>query len=425
MVVHIDLPGVGVVPAAQLAVKAGAGRPVWSLSYGQGYLARKEALPLDPVHLPLKDTVFEKVGWPFGVIRDALPDRWGTKVFDAWFAQRLRELGLPQRLPTAMDRLLQVKDDRVGALLFGVKPGEPMVYPADGRGDLPGRVRVIEGLVEGKPTTTEELEEIGTGSGGARPKCSFSEHGELWLAKFGVSSDHGEDVPGWECAAMRLLAQVPGCRVAGVRLGEVGGRRTIFVRRFDREQTHRVHYVSAGSILGCEPTDSTGSYPDLAIALRQIGAPREDRVELFRRMVFNVMIGNRDDHPWNHGILVTPAGFRLAPAFDVVPQPAMPAMQAMDLGRLGRQPTLENLMSSRAAFGLNEPEQAMQCLGEVAAVVAAGWTTFLEAEGVPASQVERLAAVLSLAREIEASTRHLRPSMDDACEFSSSPTPRT
>lgn len=401
--IHIDLGSGRTVPAAKLdyAVPQ-SGKPVWTLSYGERYRSRPDALPIDPVNLPLVDRPARKAGWPFGAIKDALPDRWGTRVFDAWFSEELREAGVAPRLPTVMDRLLHVRDDRVGALSFSLAANQPpQRHTINGRQDLPGRVQAMEDLEQGAPLTAKELAELGTGSGGARPKATFHEQGSYWLAKFAISADAGRDVPGWEAGAMNLLAMVPHVRVADVRLGDVAGRRTLFVRRFDREGEVRRHYLSAGTLLGCEATDTSGSYPEFAMVLRNLEVPVDDRIELYRRMVFNAMIGNRDDHPWNHGVVRTDTGWRLAPAFDVVPQPDMPAAQAMSMGRLGTMPTLENLVSTPSPFGL-DMEQARSVVAEIAATVVACWRPMLQHAGVSDRQIEDLAPCFTLAEQAHA-----------------------
>lgn len=405
LIVHLDLGNGRSVPAARLDCHEAApgSKPVWTLTYGERYRSRADALPIDPLNLPLTDRPATKAGWVFGALKDALPDRWGTRLFDAWFAQKIRDANLPARQPTVMDRLLHVKDDRVGALSFSLSPSQaPHQHAMDERRDLPWRVRAMEDLEQGAPLTAQELAELGTGSGGARPKTTFREQGAYWLAKFGVSADAGLDIPGWEAGAMNLLAMLPQVRVAGVRLGDVAGRRTLFVRRFDREDIVRRHYLSAGTLLGCEVTDSHGSYPELALALRNIGAPITDRVELYRRMVFNAMIGNRDDHPWNHGVIWTGTGWRLAPAFDVLPHPAMPAVQAMAMGRLGGIPSLDNLLSSPAPFGL-DPAEAKEIVAQTACTILACWRPMFEYVGVPEHQIHDLTASFDLARQAQAS----------------------
>lgn len=368
-------------------MRHGEGRPVWEFFYGTRYLRRPNSIPLDPHNLPLKEGVFTKTGFTFGAVQDALPDSWGRRLFDAWFAVHAEEAGNEHRLPTEMDVLILGADDRAGSLSFAPCLVAPAPTPPMTLSSLQGRIRVIEKFEIKQNPTADELREIGTAAGGARPKATFSRDGRIFLAKFAVSSDRFDMVAA-EHAAMKVLGEIPWARVPMTAAGEVGGRRTFYVQRFDRDQRGLpVYFISAGSVMNWERTSFAGSYPEFAMRLRALGAPEQDRRELFLRMTYNVLIGNRDDHPWNLGVLVTDKEVRLAPAYDVLPQPFMEPVQNMSLGLLGGGPSVENLLSKTEAFALSRAE-AEEVVGRTARHVAARLPAALSAAGMPQRDLE-------------------------------------
>ena len=137
------------------------------------------------------------------------------------------------------------------------------------------------------------------------------------------------------------------------------------------------------------------SYADIAKALRRVGSNvKEDLVELYRRMVFNCMIGNRDDHLCNHGFLLEPGTgrYRLSPAFDLALHPGNPSLHPIAIGRQGRQPTLENVLSIAPTFGL-KVEQARQICDQVADSVQS-WRTVMIRHGVKSTDLEWVEGLL-------------------------------
>ena len=166
-----------------------------------------------------------------------------------------------------------------------------------------------------------ELLAPGSSLGGARPKTNYQDPaGTLWIAKFPAMSDR-RDVGAWEFVYARLAAHA-GISVPETDLLAIGdGARTYVTRRFDRTVDGRRLYASALTLSG-RATASDADYVDLARAIREnvaADAVRDDLAQLFRRMAFNVLAGNRDDQPRNHGLLRTSDGWRLAPAFDMNP----------------------------------------------------------------------------------------------------------
>jgi serine/threonine-protein kinase HipA len=161
-------------------------------------------------------------------------------------------------------------------------------------------------------------------AGGARPKALIHDSRGEWLAKFPSRSRDGIfDVVGLEATCLEL-AKRAGLVVPDVHLKWVGRRRVLLVRRFDiTEQGGRIHMISMRTLCRERPGVYVTSYTDLALVLRKYSAsPSEDVAALFRHMAFNAAIGNVDDHLKNFWMLNTSSGYRLAPAFDLVPDVA-------------------------------------------------------------------------------------------------------
>lgn len=196
----------------------------------------------------------------------------------------------------------------------------------------------------------------GTSIGGARPKATLLVDGRHWVAKFSSTTDQFRVVR-WEAATL-TLARAAGITVPRHRLEQVNARDVLLVERFDRETSdrgvHRHLTLSALTLLDLDDTEAPlASYPDLSeVLLRYARDARRDRAELFRRMVFNILVGNEDDHAKNHACLWDGSGLRLTPAYDLVPQrrAGMEGRQAMIVGELGpggRASTLANAGAHR------------------------------------------------------------------------------
>ncbi|MFG6429767.1 type II toxin-antitoxin system HipA family toxin [Roseateles sp. LYH14W] len=375
----------------------------YAASWQQHGFALSEDLPLrDHEWLPAERETAA------GAVDDARPDRWGERV--------IRFLDKPPRL-ALLDYLFFAGDQRFGAL--GVSTSADRYQPRP-FGPLPqlGELAAIDVLVRqvqaGEPVAPELQRLIAPGAtmGGARPKALIELDGQPWVLKF---AEVGEvlDAPLVEHATMTLAAQA-GITVAQTRaLPLPGGRHALAVRRFDRAPGGaRVHALSAHVAL--RAAGESMGYPELAQLLRRRGVVESgrsaaDRRELFRRMVFNILIDNTDDHEKNHVLLMTDAGdYALSPAFDVLPSGQALGYQQMRVGRDMADSTLANALSEVAAFGLTQG-QAMQELRHVAEVVA-GWQAHFLAVGVSAADVASLA--LQIDREALRAQRlhHVGPS---------------
>ena len=375
-----------------------AGKGV-SMYYGKAWLASGFALSED---LPLVDNEFLPPGRlsadtqrAVGAVDDARPDRWGEKV--------IRFVDRPKRL-SLMEYLYYAGDERFGAL--GVSTSSSTYCPRAG-GPLPqlGQAQQLSDVVAkieaSEPISALEAKIIAGGGsplGGAKPKALIDIAGEQWVIKF--FNNEPVDTPLIEHAAMTLAARA-GITVAQTQVIPLAGAHAVAIRRFDREQGRRIHSISAGTAIraatasGDEPELG---YPALARVLRRVGITQgdinqRDARELFRRMVFNILLDNTDDHEKNHALLVASpfshGRLKLAPAYDVLPTNSGQGYQEFVCGTQGRESTLANAMSQCDAFGLL-PAQAA---AEVAAVIKVvnNWKQHFARAGVTARDIDSMA----------------------------------
>ncbi len=364
--VYLQLPGVlDVVTCGRYEREVlRDGRVVGRFVYARSYREREDAVPLDPYHLPLTPRRYEtaKLEGMFGALRDASPDAWGRRVLEKLTGRAdLDEL----------DFLLHGPEDRAGALSFGTERSPPAARQWSNRVlhllELRRAAQALEEAAPGEPVVSQvgDLLEPGTSLGGARPKNAVEDDEGLWIAKFPQRSDKWNNAP--VEAAMLALARRCGIRTPDTRVEQIGDESVLLVRRFDRDKVpagylrHRM--VSALTVLDADDrvTDRTAwSYVLLADELRRWSAqPAVDRAELFRRVVFNALISNLDDHPRNHALIAPGQAWRLAPAYDLTPTPAV-SIERRDLalacGPYGRMARRDNLTAAAPRFGLDRDE---------------------------------------------------------------------
>ncbi|MCH7565485.1 MAG: HipA domain-containing protein [Gemmatimonadetes bacterium] len=354
------------------------GTGVGRFVYGRRYLARVDAVPLDPFSLPLLPTEFQtiKLGGLFGCLRDVAPDHWGRRIID-------RRRGAEDL--TEFDYLVSPSRGRIGALSFGETP-EPEPLPS---AEIPGlhdlkELREAAARVEEDLPVDVEVEDLlaaGSSVGGARPKTVVQDQHGIWLAKFPQRGDRWSNAP--VEAAMLHLAAACGIRVPEVRVEALGDEQILLVSRFDREMSEqgelRHRMVSALTVLDLDDAvvDRAGwSYLAFADELQRWSAqPLEDKRELFRRVVFNALISNSDDHPRNHALIAPGRGWRLSPAYDLTPSTARSLERrdlAMIAGDHGRWANRKNLLSSAPRFGFT-PEDANAQIDQAKAIVEDTW----------------------------------------------------
>ena len=357
-----------------------------SLRYADSWVANGFALSED---LPLvrgQEFLPEQRDTAVGAIDDARPDRWGERV--------IRFVDRPPRL-SLMEYLYFAGDDRFGALGVSTHPDtyQPRrLGPLPTLADVDAVHRLVEKVLANEPIADAERRLVSPGAtmGGARPKALVELGGQRWVVKF--SAGDPIDAPLVEHASMTLASTVGIC-VADTRPIRLTLGHAVAIRRFDRQKDRRLHALSAHVALRAAQEEM--GYPELAQLLRRRGAVAGQRYksqmqELFRRMVFNILIDNTDDHEKNHAVLVNDANqYELSPAYHVLPSGQALGYQQMRMGRHGNDATLDNALSECGLFAL-KPKQAHEQARQVAAVVD-DWKKHFRAVGVTKGDIELLA----------------------------------
>ena len=409
--VYLTLPGeTSPVTAGRFELATDAqGVSVGRFVYGRRYLARSDAVPIDPIELKLEERAFQtaRLRGMFGALRDASPDYWGRRIIEKHAGKAdLSEL----------DYLLNSPDDRAGALGFGLNVDPPAPLRAFNRTmDLSRLQELADAIVSEEElpekaaadradvAQVQDLLLIGTAMGGARPKAVVEDREALWITKFNRKDDK------WNNArvehSMLVLARECGLSVSQSRLDQIADRDALLVKRFDRQHTRngyrRARMLSALTLLRAEDTyqdRDRWSYVSLAEELRRISAqPRVDAPELFRRMAFNALISNLDDHPRNHAVIAVDQEWRLSPAYDLTPTTAVSLERrdlAMICGDRGRYANAENLLSQCERFLLS-PEEATRILSQMETTVKQRWYELARREGVTEQDCKRIATAFA------------------------------
>ena len=254
--------------------------------------------------------------------------------------------------------------------------------------------QLVQQILAGEPVAEHKRRLIAPGAtlGGARPKALLNLDGHPWVLKFN-EPDEPIDMPLVEHATMTLAGQA-GIRVALTMPVKVHHGHALAVRRFDREAGLRRHALSANIAL--KAAGEGLGYPELAQLLRRRGVTAgrlqsEHMQELFRRMVFNILMDNTDDHEKNHVLLMIESGdYELSPAFDVLPSGQALGFQQMRVGADAADSTLDNALTECQQFGLKKSE-AIDQVKRVCAVVAR-WKEHFAQAGVLAADIESLSS---------------------------------
>ena len=397
--VYIALPGqTEAVTAGRFVLSTSRdGTPLGRLVYGRSYLARNDAVEIDPVELKLSNETYEttRLGGLFGALRDAAPDSWGRRVIEKHSGKTV--LG-------EVDYLLESPDDRGGALGFGLGQEPPAPRRTFNKTlELAKLQNIADAIVRDEiqekgedAIQIEELMLIGTSMGGGRPKTVVEDEQGLWIAKFNRPGDR------WNHAkveqAMLVLAKACGISTAESRVVAAGAKDVLLVRRFDRFKTEngyaRARMISALTLLQADENErDRWSYIALAEEIRRIVAnPSRDAPELFRRMCFNALISNMDDHPRNHALIAKEREWNLSPAYDLTPSPVIAQERrdlAMACGDEGRFACASNILSQHTRFLLG-PAEAKMILENMRQRVSTTWYDVVRAEGVSEKDAEAI-----------------------------------
>lgn len=340
-----------------------------------------------------------------GAFQDSSPDRWGQRLMERRELIEARQENRKPRPLNDWDYLIGVADEaRMGALRL-MDPDSAR-YASDAQMSAPPvtdlrELETIAGMVErGEEDDTPEriawvkqLIAPGASLGGARPKASMREtDGSLWIAKF-PSNDDKHDVGLWEYLAYRLalLARIEMPAAKQMQLSDRG--HTFAVSRFDRMAGTRRAYASAMTLLGTT-REEMHSYLELIAVIERNGTSSQiagDLEQLFRRVMFNVLVGNRDDHLRNHGFLRQGNGWRLSPAFDVNPNPHK-SDHVLAIDEADTTPDTSLLLATADYYRLSKAK-AHAIANEVRKAIG-GWETLARRLGARSSEITLMQATI-------------------------------
>ena len=396
--VYIDLDGKTRL-AGRLWPRLHKGREGASFAYDSSWLESPQRFPLEPA-LSL-DAATHHTGQGhslFGALGDSAPDRWGRMLMKRMERRAAEREGRTVRTLQEIDYLLRVDDAiRLGALRFKEAGSAaflssecpkipPLVY-------LPKLLSASDHVVADR-ASDEDLRLLlapGSSLGGARPKAAVTDStGRLLIAKF----PHAEDeysVERWSYLALHL-AKKAGINVPPCRIVDVNGRTILLIERFDRQKTARIPFLSAMSMLGASDGE-THSYLELVDALRQYGAAsKEDQQELWRRVLFSVLVSNVDDHMRNHGFLYDSMrrGWRLSPVYDINPVPpdVKPPYLSTFIDEHDNEVSFDLVLSTGEYYGLTAIDMK-QIVKETVASVS-GWRPAALKIGISRGELDRM-----------------------------------
>jgi serine/threonine-protein kinase HipA len=400
LLVYIDLDGETHL-VGRLWARRKQGRESASFEYAETWLSNSLRFALEPALELAKGPQHTRPGRIlFGAIGDSAPDRWGRVLIQREERRRARDEKRAPRALSEADYLLRVADiTRQGALRFAHAEGEAFLAESDAR-QIPPLIRLPKLLAAAMHVGTGKESDAdlklllapGSSLGGARPKASVIDNdGHLSIAKFPKDDDKMR-IPVWEALALSLAAKA---RIATPvwRLEEIAKRPVLLLRRFDREGKRRIPFLSAMSMLAATDGEPR-SYMELADALRQYGAQAEaDCAELWRRIVFNILVSNTDDHLRNHGFLYrSKRGWQLAPAYDLNPTPTdlKERMLSLTIDETDNTASLDLAFQVAEHFGL-KPKGAKVIAAEVGNAVSK-WRHVAKSLGLTANEIDRMAS---------------------------------
>jgi serine/threonine-protein kinase HipA len=398
LLVYVDLEGDAHL-VGRMWVRSARGRESATFEYDTAWLNEPRRFALEPALVLGRGPQHTAAGRRlFGAFGDSAPDRWGRLLIQREERRKAREENRTPRTLTETDYLLRVGDiARQGALRFCQSEGGPFLTAGV---QIPPLVRLSALLdaalhITADGGSDEDLKLLlapGSSLGGSRPKASiFDRDGSLAIAKF---PHHADLIPviQWEAVALTLAAGA-GVATPEWRIENVAQRVVLLLRRFDRLGARRIPFLSAMSMLDAEDNDQR-SYLEIADALRQYGASaEEDCTQLWRRIVFSILIANTDDHLRNHGFLYDAAGgWRLAPAYDLNPVPLdiKPRVLTTAIDELDGTASIQLALQVAKHFGIRL-DAAKDIVTEVRAAVA-NWHAAAKAVGLSRDEVDRMAS---------------------------------
>lgn len=386
-----------------LSAQQAKGRKAFSFSYDDYWIASEEQLLLDPDLVWYGGQQYPNEKENFGIFLDSMPDTWGRTLMKRRAAINARQAGKSVPILYDIDYLLGVHDlSRMGALRFKKDPAGTFL-DNDPVSPTPPWATIRElqygaSLIESNVDTDEARKWLavliapGSSLGGARPKANIlDDEGQPWIAKFPSQNDT-IDKAAWEYLAYRLAIDAR-IEMADCRLEKIAGKHhTFFTKRFDRHKLDRIHFASAMTMTGNSEELIKGelpSYLDIVEFIQFSGTSvAEDLHQLWRRMIFNILISNTDDHLINHGFILNQHGWRLSPAFDINPSVDKGGL-ALAIDTDNNSLDLELAKSVGIYFRLSETEMK-NSLDEVTSSVA-GWQRVAQEIGISRSEQSLMA----------------------------------
>ncbi|KIZ40509.1 MULTISPECIES: type II toxin-antitoxin system HipA family toxin [Rhodopseudomonas] len=391
---HVAL-GESQTPVGQLRFTQAGPRQFSTFSYDPAWIENPRAFAVQPT-LPLEGGPFHMSGQPgnmrdalAGVFADAAPDSWGRRLLERAYGNGLSEFEyLTLSDDTCRQGALRFLDDAGKIIRGAAADAVPRLV------DLQAITAIARAYEQGREISAEEMQALAGagGSGGARPKANVRDGETLWLAKFTSVHDQ-QPIERVEVATLRLA------RACGIRTPEVRLELTdtpfpvALIQRFDRRGIARIPYISARTALGKIGTE-LGSYTEIVDFMRAYAAdPQADFRELFLRLVFTILVSNKDDHLKNHGFVYVGSGrWRLSPVFDVNPAPDRnPHLETAILEGGAHDRSIRLALEACEFFEIAEAD-ARRMIRETALRISDGWREVLRQVGVSGT----------LAREYEA-----------------------
>jgi serine/threonine-protein kinase HipA len=376
------------------------GKETILFEYDDAWLNNSDRFSLEPALAMTRGAFAPPSGLTvFGSIGDSAPDTWGRRLMQRAERRAAEREGRAIHTLAESDYLLGVSDTtRLGALRFR-RVGEES-FQAPDRAGVPaliqlGKLLQITERILRDEETDEDLQLIfapGSSIGGARPKASvIDQHGYLSIAKFPKETDD-YSVETWEEIALRLAEQA-GIATPKHQLIEVAGKEVLLSRRFDRQDGTRIPFLSAMAMMSAKDGEQ-GSYPEIVDSLVQHGAQaKTDARALYRRVVFNVLISNVDDHLRNHGFLwLGKNGWSLSPAYDLNPMPSDIKARVLTTNISLDEATCSlDLLESAAEYFSLSLAQARAIIKEVA-LVTSRWRNIAKKVGARSAEIQRMAS---------------------------------
>lgn len=391
-------------PLGVLTAKHIRGKEIFAFEYDKSWLHNEHALFLDPNLGLFQGQQYLPDDKPnFGLFLDSSPDRWGRLLMRRRESLWAKDENRPVRTLRESDYLLGVFDGhRMGGLRFKQEPQGEFLNKNKTMASPPWTsLRDLEYAslqLEREDAIDDPLYSSwlnmlilpGSSLGGARPKSGVVDESQnLWIAKFPSNSDD-KDSGAWEFVLNKLASQC-GITVPEAKINRFTGKHHTFMsKRFDRTiKGERIHFASAMTLLGYnDGADSTDgvSYLEMAAFLIRHGASVTDDLEqLWRRILFNIMVSNTDDHLRNHGFLLTSRGWVLSPAFDMNPNEQGTGLH-LNISETDNYLDVSLALNVAKYFKINS-DNATRILKKMTLVIR-NWRTIAKLTGIPSNEIE-------------------------------------